>query len=43
MGSFVGIELMGYNVNNYLKVIVVQKFNCFEAVFIRNLCLYQKL
>ena len=26
MGSFVGIELMGYNVNNYLKVIVVQLF-----------------
>ena len=36
MGSFVGIELMGYNVNNYLKVIVIQLF--LRTFFIPNLC-----
>ena len=31
-----GIELMGYNVNNYLKVIVIHLF--LRTFFIRNLC-----
>ena len=36
-----GIELMGYNVNNYLKVIVVQMF--LRPFLYGTFVLYQKL
>ena len=39
VGSFMGIELMGYNVNNYLKVITIQLFLRTFLTFV----LYQKL